>query len=190
MTARTTLESGCSFPPLKASKQKGKTLSQAPCNCRSLWKLLWKGSRAYCFSSQFNSEWYQQELKSISSVVINWDGSLYKRTLWYDFSCGADPLADSLYRTARVLTTERGITVISMCICVQLSCILDQQRQADTSCTDPRKWDYGFGKGYTFSSLLMFRVEVLQVMEGIGSPDASQVSVIWSSSSMAVLFST
>lgn len=36
----------------------------------------------------------------------------------------------------------------------------------------------------------MFRVEVLQVMEGIGSPDASQVSVIWSSSSIAVLFST
>lgn len=65
-----------------------------------------------------------------------------------------------------------------MCICTQLWCIPDQQRQADTSCTDPSKRERDFGKGYTFSSLLMFRVEVLQVMEGIGSPDASQVSVI------------
>lgn len=68
--------------------------------------------------------------------------------------------------------------MISMCICMRLSRVLNQQRQADTSCTDPSKCDHGFGKGYTFSSLLMFRVEVLQVMEGIGSPDASQVSVI------------
>lgn len=42
----------------------------------------------------------------------------------------------------------------------------------------------------TFSSLLMFRVEVLQVMEGMGSPEASQVRVTCSSSSMAVWFST
>lgn len=42
----------------------------------------------------------------------------------------------------------------------------------------------------TFSSLLMFLVEVLQVMEGMGSPEASQVKVIWSSNSIAVLFST
>lgn len=43
---------------------------------------------------------------------------------------------------------------------------------------------------YTFSSLLMFRVEVLQVIEGMGSPEASQVRVTCSSSSMAVWFST
>lgn len=36
----------------------------------------------------------------------------------------------------------------------------------------------GSGKGCTFSSLLMFLVEVLQVMEGMGSPEASQVRVI------------
>ena len=46
------------------------------------------------------------------------------------------------------------------------------------------------GRHHTFSSLLMFRVEVLQVIEGMGSPEASQVRVTCSSNSMAVWFST
>lgn len=46
------------------------------------------------------------------------------------------------------------------------------------------------GRHYTFSALLMFRVEVLQVIEGMGSPEASQVRVTCSSSSIAVWFST
>lgn len=55
------------------------------------------------------------------------------------------------------------------------------QGQAGRSCAEPRTpggFGKGFGKGCTFSSLLMFLVEVLQVMEGMGSPEASQVSVI------------
>lgn len=85
---------------------------------------------------------------------------------------------------------RQGITVISTCICLLPSSSVYQQRQEGKSSTDPCQWAHGLGSGDTFSSLLMFRVEVLQVMEGIGSPDASQVSVIWSSSSIAVLFST
>lgn len=67
----------------------------------------------------------------------------------------------------------RGSSRISTCIRMQFQA-RDRQGQAVLSPPTPQ----GFGKGCTFSSLLMFRVEVLQVMEGMGSPDASQVSVI------------
>lgn len=75
------------------------------------------------------------------------------------------PPAVTLCRTASILTMEGGSTMISVCLLPSCS-------------TDPCPKDQSLGSGGTFSSLLMFRVEVFHVMEGIGSPDASQVSVI------------
>lgn len=150
---------------------------QKSCSSMSIRKLLQKGSRAQCFANQFSSDQYEQELKKHSLSCYKPWWLCTKGHSWDYFSYRAGPLAVTLCRTASILTMEGGSTVISM-------------RLLPSCSTDPCPKDQGLGKGGTFSSLLMFRVEVFHVMEGIGSPDASQVSVIWSSSSIAVLFST